>query len=143
MQAILGRYTSYGFALFRIVAGLMFTMHGTQKLFGIPGGKPGVPIGSMLGVAGITELICGLLILLGLFGSIAALIASGEMAVAYFLAHFPRAFWPIVNQGELAVLYCFAFLYIAAHGSGIWSVDNLLARPAFRREHRADFRRAA
>lgn len=78
MQAILVRYAPYAFALFRIVAGLMFTMHGTQKLFGIPGGKPGVPIGSMLGLAGVIELICGVLILVGLFGSIAALIASGE-----------------------------------------------------------------
>jgi putative oxidoreductase len=124
----MARFSPHAFALFRIVAGLMFMMHGAQKLFGFPGHKPTVPIGSMMGVAGLIELGCGLLVMLGLFGGVAAFIASGEMAVAYFMAHAPRAPMPILNQGELAVLYCFAFLYIAANGSGIWSIDSLRTR---------------
>ena len=125
MEQVLGRYTPYLYALLRIVAGFTFMMHGTQKLFGWPGGKPVVQIGSLPGMAGIIEVICGLLLIVGLFTSIAAFIASGEMAVAYFLAHASRAPWPIQNQGELAVLYCFLFLYIDSHGSGVWSLDGI------------------
>lgn len=126
MDKFLGRYSPYFYALLRIVAGLMFMMHGLQKLFGTPGNKPALPPTSFLGVSGVIELICGLLILLGLLASYAAFIACGEMAVAYFMAHFPRGFWPIVNQGELAVLYCFVFLYIASRGAGVWSIDALI-----------------
>lgn len=100
-------------------------LHGTQKIFGIPGGKTPIPIASLFGTAGLLEVLCGLLITLGLWGSYAAFLASGEMAAAYFIAHASKGFLPIVNGGELAVLYCFLFLYIAAHGSGIWSVDAL------------------
>src|SRR5215216_1893990 len=108
MERFLGKYAPYLYALLRIVAGLLFALHGTQKLLGIPGGKPpGLPTIAL--VAGVIELVCGLMILLGLLTSIAAFIASGEMAVAYFMAHFPRGFWPIINQGELAVLLCFLF----------------------------------
>ena len=82
----------------------------------------------MMGVAGIVELVGGLMIAIGLLGSFAAFITSGEMAFAYFMAHAPQGYLPIVNQGELAVLYCFLFLYIAAHGSGVWSIDSLIAR---------------
>ena len=123
MERLLGRFAPHFYALLRIVAGLMFALHGSQKLLGFPGGKPPVPIDSLPGVAGIIELVGGLMIALGLFASIAAFIASGEMAVAYFKAHFPQNFWPVLNQGELAVLYCFLFLYIAAAGSGIMSLD--------------------
>ena len=123
MERLMGRFAPYFYALLRIVAGLMFALHGSQKLLGFPGGKPPVPVASFIGVAGIIELAGGLMIALGLFASIAAFIASGEMAVAYFKAHFPQNFWPVLNQGELAVLYCFLFLYIAAAGSGIWSID--------------------
>jgi len=77
-----------------------------------------------MGFAGVLELVCGLLIALGLFTSFAAFIASGEMAAAYFMAHYPKSFWPILNSGELATLYCFLFLYIAATGPGIWSLDS-------------------
>ncbi|PSR53585.1 DoxX family protein [Adhaeribacter arboris] len=125
MESILGKYAPYFYALLRIVAGLMFAMHGSQKLLGIPGDQPGMPIASMMGFAGIVELVGGLLIAFGLFTSIAAFIASGEMAVAFFMAHFPKGPLPILNQGELAVLYCFLFLYIAAHGAGIWSIDAI------------------
>ncbi len=89
-------------------------------------GRP--PLRAESGVAGIIELVGGLLIALGLFASYAAFIASGEMAYAYFTQHAPRGTWPILNGGELAVLYCFLFLYIAATGSGVWSVDALTGR---------------
>ena len=124
MERVLGRYSPYLYAILRIVAGLMFMIHGTQKLLGLPGGKA-MPLASMPGIAGVIEIVCGTLILVGLFTGVAAFIASGEMAFAYFIAHAPRAPLPIQNQGELAVIYCFLFLYIATHGSGIWSVDSI------------------
>ena len=130
MERVLGRFGPYFYALLRIVAGLMFMMHGTQKLFVWPGGEAPVAMASLPGIAGIIELVCGLLIAMGLFTSIAAFIASGEMAVAYFMVHFPQNFWPILNHGELSVLYCFVFLYMAARGSGIWSVDSVFRRTA-------------
>jgi putative oxidoreductase len=124
------RFVAATFALFRIVAGLLFACHGAQKLFGWFGGMPGFQGGRglppRLVAAGVIELIAGTLIALGLFGAIAAFIASGEMAFAYFLAHAPRGFSPIFNRGELAVLYCFAFLFIAAYGPGPFSLDRLI-----------------
>jgi putative oxidoreductase len=125
MERYLGRYSPQIYALLRIVTGLLFLSHGLQKLFGIMGGKQVATLASLQGLAGLIELVCGALVMLGLFGSIAAFIASGEMAAAYFMAHLPQGFWPIVNRGELAAMYCFLFLYIAATGSGIWSVDAL------------------
>lgn len=119
-------HTERIYALLRIMSGFMFTLHGTQKLFGLFGGVPaGAPAFIVYGAGGI-EFVGGVLILLGLFASPAAFISSGTMAVAYFMGHVIPAQWnilPIVNKGELAALYCFVFLYIAAHGSGIWSVD--------------------
>jgi putative oxidoreductase len=123
MERYLGRYAPHLYAILRIIAGLMFAMHGTQKLFGWPGGKEPAGI-ALMRVAGVVELVGGLLIAIGLFTSIAAFIASGQMAVAYFKAHAPNGFWPVLNQGELAALYCFLFLFMAAYGSGIWSVDG-------------------
>ena len=118
------------YALFRIMFGLLFASHGAQKLFGMFGGVDGQ--GAKLGpdaglgyVAGWIELVTGLLIAIGLFTGIAALIASGTMAVANFMAHASGGFWPLVNKGEMAVLYCFAFLYMAARGSGRYSVDGM------------------
>ncbi len=128
MERFLGTYAPYLYALLRIVAGLMFAMHGSQKLFGIPGGKDPVALFSMMGLAGVVELVGGLLIALGLFASIAAFIASGQMAAAYFMAHAPQAALPLLNGGETALLYCFLFLYIAARGSGVWSLDSLRTR---------------
>ncbi|MBE9014572.1 DoxX family protein [Chroococcidiopsis sp. CCALA 051] len=128
MNHFLEKYSPYIYAILRIVSGLMFAMHGSQKVIGIPGGKSPVPLASLLGVGGILELGCGLLIALGLVASYAAFIASGEMAVAYFMMHASHGFLPIVNQGELAVLYCFLFLYIAARGSGVWSIDSRFGR---------------
>jgi putative oxidoreductase len=124
MTRWLGKYSPYFYAVLRIVAGLMFAMHGAQKLLGWPN-KPPMELSPLLKAAGVIELVGGLLIAIGLFASIAAFIASGEMAYAFFTQHAPRGTWPILNGGELAVLYCFLFLYIAAHGSGVWSVDSL------------------
>lgn len=123
MERILNNYSPYFYAVLRIVAGLMFAMHGSQKLFGIPGGKDPVELASMMGLAGVIELVGGIMIAVGLLTSIAAFIASGQMAVAFFMAHLPQGALPIMNGGELAVLYCFLFLYIAASGAGIWSID--------------------
>jgi len=125
MEKFLGRYSSYTYALLRIVAGFLFFQHGLPKLFGGFGSKGPVELASQMGLAGIIEVCGGALISIGLFTSPVAFIASGEMAVAYFQAHFPRGFWPIMNGGELAALYCFVFLYLAARGSGRWSVDSI------------------
>ncbi len=123
MNTKLNQFAPQAYAILRIVAGLMFAMHGSQKLMGVPGEKDPVDIASLIGIAGIIELIAGLLIAFGLFTVIAAFIASGQMAVAYFMAHAPRHLLPIINEGELAVVYCFLFLFIATYGAGIWSVD--------------------
>jgi len=123
MEKYLGNFAPQLYAVLRIVAGFMFAMHGTQKLFGWPGDGDTAELASLMGVAGIIELVGGIMIMIGLFGSIAAFICSGQMAVAYFMMHAPQGWNPLVNEGEKAVLYCFLFLYIAARGSGIWSVD--------------------
>jgi putative oxidoreductase len=120
-MGFLGRYSEHTYALFRIVAGLLFATHGAQKIFGVLGGQRAEA--PLMIAAGWIELVCGLLIAIGLLTSLAAFLASGQMAVAYFMAHASQHWWPVVNRGETAVLYCFAFLYIAARGAGIWSVD--------------------
>jgi putative oxidoreductase len=125
MERVLGRFAGEFYAFLRIVAGFLFACHGAQKLLGVLGGNQ-VQLASQMGLAGIIELVGGTLIAIGLFASPAAFIASGEMAFAYFQAHAPKSFWPILNGGELAVLYCFLFLYIAARGSGALSVDGLI-----------------
>lgn len=115
----------------RIVIGLLFLQHGSQKLFGIPGSgqpAPNFSLLSLMGVAGVLEFFGGLLILVGLFTRPVAFILSGQMAVAYFMAHAPHGLLPIVNKGELAVLYCFVFLFLSAAGGGVWSVDHCLLR---------------
>jgi len=110
--------------LLRIVAGLAFAQHGAQKLFGVLGGKP-VQLASLYGAGAVIELVGGLLIAAGLLTSWAAFVASGTMAVAYFVFHFPKGFWPAQNRGELAMLYCFVFLFIATRGDGILSLGGL------------------
>ena len=120
------RLQPQAYALLRIVAGFLFLWHGTQKLLGYPPLPPGVKIPPfILYVAGPIELIGGTLILLGLFTRWAALVASGLMAAAYWMAHGPKALLPLQNGGELAVLYCFLFLFLSTQGSGIWSLDSL------------------
>ena len=117
-------------SVLRIVAGLLFMQHGTQKLFVFPSERAGEPVAlaSLMGVAGILETFGGLLLVLGLFTRPVAFILSGEMAFAYFLRHAPRDFWPILNRGELPALFSFLFLYFAIVGGGAWSLDALLAR---------------
>jgi putative oxidoreductase len=113
------------------VAALLFMAHGTQKLFAWPVGEPQptVPLFSLMGLAGVLETFGGLLLALGLFTRPVAFVLAGEMAVAYFMAHAPRGFWPILNKGEPAVLFCFLFLYLAAAGGGPWSLDERRSRP--------------
>lgn len=123
MEKWLGKYSNFFYALLRIVAGVLFACHGAQKMFGWFGGTKQTE--TLMQVAGVVELVGGLLIAVGLFTSLAAFIASGEMAVAYFKQHYPGGFLPILNKGELAVLFCFLFLYIASRGSGILSIDAL------------------
>jgi putative oxidoreductase len=139
MERVLGKYSAYLYALLRIIAGLLFLMHGTQKLMDWPPrpAPPPPPVAAeaqkpppawVMPTAGVIELVGGLMIMLGLLTSYAAFIASGQMAVAYFMNHAPKATWPILNNGELAVLYCFLFLYMAAVGSGAFSLDALFKR---------------
>lgn len=116
-------WTDRLYAVFRIVTGLLFAVHGSQKLFGFPGDRDPAELMTLRGLAGVIEFFGGLAVAAGWQTSIAAFIASGTMAVAYFLSHAERGFFPHVNRGELAVLYCFIFLYIAARGSGPWSLD--------------------
>jgi putative oxidoreductase len=126
------RYAPQVYALFRIVVGFLFLFHGAQKVLGMFGGMGGAtaPIMSMPWIAGVIELVGGILVMIGLFTRIAAFICSGEMAAAYFMVHQPQGAWPIQNQGELAAVYCFAFLYIAARGAGMWSADAAMRRSA-------------
>lgn len=121
------RYSAQVYALFRIVVGFLFMFHGIQKLFGLFGGQV-MATGSLPWIAGVIELVGGVLVMIGLLTRVVAFICSGEMAAAYFMAHQPRGGWPIENQGELAALYCFAFLYIASRGAGAWSVDATTSR---------------
>jgi putative oxidoreductase len=127
MDKYLGRYGTYVYALFRIVIGFMFMLHGTQKFFNWPPSKQGGgELAGLMLVAAIIELVGGFLVMIGFFSSFAAFVACGMMAVAYFMVHQPNGALPIMNGGEPAVLYCFAFLYIAARGSGVWSVDSIV-----------------
>jgi putative oxidoreductase len=119
---MLRRFEPYAYALLRIVAGLLFLFHGLQK-FGIMGGGM-VPMFGKLGLAAIIETVGGALIMVGFFASPVALLASGEMAYAYFTAHQPKGTWPIQNGGELAALFAFLFLYISTRGAGMLSVDG-------------------
>ena len=118
-------------SVLRIVVAALFIEHGLQKLFGIPAGttpRPPVALMSQMGLAGVLETFGGLAILLGLFTRPIAFLLCGEMAVAYFQAHFPRSFYPIINGGESPVLFCFIFLYFVFVGAGVWSIDAMIAR---------------
>ena len=134
LKTILGAQTERTYALLRIVSGFAFSIHGFQKVFGVLGGTR-VPLASQFGVGGVIEMVAGVLILVGFFTRYAAFIASGMMAVAYIQFHwkfqFDSKFFPGQqggNGGELALLYCFLFLYIACHGAGVWSVDGRRTR---------------
>jgi len=125
LRAFLGRYSEQAYALMRIIVAVLYLCHGAQKLFGVLGGKPVWGGPPLFIAAGLIEVPTGLLMALGLFTVPAAFLASGEMAVAYFTQHAPRGFWPIENHGELPVLFCFVFFYVAIRGSGIWSADGV------------------
>ena len=112
-------------SILRIVVAFLFVAHGTQKLFGFPGSRTPVAVMSLLGVASLLETLGGALVFLGLFTRPITFLLAGEMAVAYFIGHAPNGFWPLVNRGEPAVLFCFVFLYLAAAGPGPWSLDAL------------------
>jgi len=127
MDSLIATWTPRLLSILRIVSAFLFVEHGTQKWLALPvaPARPTVLM-SLSGVAGMFELCGGFLLLLGLFTRPVAFVLSGLMAFAYFIAHEPVDFWPIVNKGELAVLYCFVFLYLAAAGGGPWSVDRWL-----------------
>lgn len=127
MERWLGRYAEIAYTLMRVVVGLLFACHGAQKLFGALGGTQMTSNPKML-VAGLIEFAGGLLVALGLQAGFAAFLASGQMAYAYFSVHAPGGFWPVINKGELAVVYCFVFLYIATRGSGRYSLDAAIKR---------------
>ena len=131
LETHLDRHSSTALGVFRIIIGLLFTMHGTSKLFGWPStGKPTVPLGTWpYWWGGVIEVVVGLLVLLGLFARVAAFIGSGAMAFAYFTEHQPKGFWPIQNGGELAVLYCFALLLIVFVGTGAFAVGRSRSEP--------------
>jgi len=130
--SFMARFDEPSYALMRGVSGLLFLWHGSQKLFSFPlEAYPDVPAFITYGAGGI-ELIGGVLVMVGLFTRPAAFVCSGTMAVAYWMAHGTRDLFPIVNGGELAALYCFVFLFIAARGPGVWSLDGMLSSGARR-----------
>ena len=124
----LSRWQPQLLALLRIITGLLFLEHATQKFLAFPVPFPVQPLPTLLLAAGIVEAVAGVLVTLGLFTRLAAFIASGEMAIGYFMMHFPQGFWPVVNKGEAAILFCFVFLYLAAAGPGAWSIDGARTR---------------
>ena len=114
-------------SVLRIITAFLFIQHGSMKLLGFPPSEAfaGLKLFSLIGFAGVLELVGGLLVLLGIFTRPVAFILSGEMAFAYFMAHAPHGLYPMLNHGELAVLYCFVFLYLSAAGGGVWSIDRI------------------
>jgi putative oxidoreductase len=120
----MGKYSQMILGILRIVVGAQFLEHGLGKLTGFPGGHTVALMSFPGGASGIIELVAGALILLGLFSRVAAFIASGEMAVAYFMAHFPRGPYPLLNGGDLAVTWCFLFLFFAAAGPGAFAINR-------------------
>ena len=128
-SAFWSRYSPVLLSILRIVVAFLFIEHGAQKLLGVPGAADHrVELMSLMGLAGVLELFGGALVLLGLFTRPVAFVLSGEMAFAYFMAHAPQGFWPVLNHGEAAVFYCFTFLYFSAAGGGPWSLDRALRK---------------
>ena len=130
MESVLASWRPQFLSLLRIASGLLFLQHGTAKWLGVPDlpQYANLSITTLSGVAGAIELVAGALLVLGLFTRPIAFVASGLMAAAYFIAHASTSFFPIVNRGELAALYCFVFLYLAASGGGAWSFDRVLRK---------------
>jgi putative oxidoreductase len=124
LDARLSPFRPQFLAILRIVTALLFLAHGTAKLLGFPETGMSPPLFSIFGLAGILEIVGGILLILGLFTRPVAFILAGEMAVAYFMAHAPESFFPIINRGESAILFCFVFLYLVFAGAGAWSLDH-------------------
>ena len=126
----LAEWSPRALSILRIVTALLFIEHATMKFFAFPAAMPGPggPLPAIIVAAGVIELVGGTLIALGLFTRPAAFIASGTMAAAYFIAHASQSFWPVVNQGEAAIMFCFIFFYLVFAGPGSWSLDSLLRR---------------
>jgi putative oxidoreductase len=127
--SVLQSWAPRALGVLRIVTALLFVEHGTQKLFGFPALPPEmtIAVGSLPWIAGVIELVGGVLVLIGLFTRPAAFIVAGEMAVAYWMVHAPQSFFPILNGGDPAILYCFVFLYLVFAGPGAWSLDGARA----------------
>lgn len=130
LDARLDGLLPYVLSVFRIVLGLLFTLRGTVKLFGWPIAAPvDIAVGSFpLGWAGVIELVAGLLILVGFVTRFAAFVASGQMAFAYFMAHQPKSIWPVENDGELSIVFCFGFFLLVFAGGGAWALDSMRSR---------------
>jgi putative oxidoreductase len=128
MSSFLARTSPILLSVLRIVTGLLFIEHGTQKWLLFPGGTTRATVENLGGIAGLFELVGGALIIVGLFTRPVAFVLSGVMAFAYFIGHAPQGFWPLLNRGELAALYCFVFLYMAAAGGGPWSLDRMMRK---------------
>jgi putative oxidoreductase len=130
------KWTPYVLAILRIVTALLFLEHATMKFFQFPAAIPGVPypLPVIMVVAGAIEMVTGLLITVGFYTRIAAFIASGEMAAAYWMAHGSQSFWPALNMGEAAIMFCFTFLYLAFAGAGAWALDNARSTSATAQE---------
>lgn len=125
MLNFMSRFELQTYSLMRIITGFLFLWHGSQKLFAYPAASPHSPPDFIVYIAGPIELVGGILVMIGLFTRPAAFLCSGLMAFAYWMAHGTKTFFPLLNHGELAALYCFVFLYIAAKGAGIWSIDKV------------------
>ncbi len=131
LTSITAQWAPRMLSVLRIVSALIFMAHGTQKILGFPASAMNPPLMSMLGIAGLLELVGGALLVVGLFSRPVAFILSGQMAFAYFIAHAPKSFFPALNGGDAAILFCFVFLYIAFAGPGPWSVDAQRSRGAY------------
>ena len=128
-QSFRATWTPRLLSILRIIVGLLFLEHGLSKYFGFPGPTPAsFHAVSLLGLAGAIEIIASVLVMIGLFTRPAAFVASGEMAVAYFMVHFQKSFFPLLNGGDAAVLFCFVFLFLALEGAGPWSIDAMRER---------------
>jgi putative oxidoreductase len=126
LYASLEKASPYMLGVLRIVVALLFLQHGLQKYFGFPSAGP--PMSPLLYVQGAIEIVGSVLLLVGAYTRVVAFVLAGDMAVAYFMAHFPRSFFPAANGGDLAVLYCFVFLYLLFAGGGPWSVDRVVLK---------------
>jgi putative oxidoreductase len=124
MASFMAPYSAQTYALMRIVVGFLFLWHGSMKILGYPSGMPADAPAFIIWVAGPIELLGGIFVMIGFLTRWSAFLASGTMAAAYWIGHGTKAVLPVQNQGELAALYCFVFLFISAHGPGIWSVDE-------------------